>query len=111
MKGPFKIPLGRGKYLIRLTQVVLSNLIAVQNFIHVCVSPNVSNRTYITSAHSLSCIKSLIVENESVKGEYDDESFLNIDFSCTDQLYVSLKANSGDVVEGNGFLIFELLEM
>ena len=109
-KGPFSVPLGRGQYTIGLQKILLTNIAEKEKWSHVCVHPKINSATYISDAHPVSSVMSILTENEGAKCDlYTHNDYFDIDFTQTDQLTVNFVNNSGDIVlDVKGHMMFEI---
>ena len=108
-----EFPWKRGKYSIALQSVQLENLNDVgirSKLINICVSPKITDSTYLPNKIPVPAIKSYFVKgNKSINDYSECKEYVTIDLSGTDILdFYVLDIAGQPVPRLTGFLILDV---
>jgi hypothetical protein len=112
MKPRYQLPLKRGTYMLGVNQMIVYGHEKTDCFAHVCISPSVTQPTYLRNNTSVMSVKSYIVKKQSVVKDFSHTmEYYMVDFSYTDGLTVWVVDSEGQSLDVSGTFVIELYEV
>jgi hypothetical protein len=106
------LPAKRGTYLVGVKQMIVSDHDGTTSFAHVCLSPSVTQSTYLRNNTSVMAVKSYFVKNQVVAKDFSRTmEYYKVDFNHTNWLKVWVVDNDGEPLNVTGTFLLNMYEV